>query len=144
MKNNVFKSALTLILIFAVFAGLLFGVNLFAAPLIAANDNAAELAPLFAVMPEAKGFELIYSAEDPAAPDYFDERYSVRLEDESFGEVSIYYEQALDCCAVRAAFKKPGQTRLILTSPDGSALAWPLTVSKDSYERGEPVPWTGR
>ena len=84
---------------------------------------------------------ILVSAEDPAAPDYFDERYAVRLEDESFGEVSIYYEQGLDCYAVRAEFKKPGSTRLILTAPDGSALAWPITVGKDTYDRGEPVPW---
>ena len=64
---NKIKSILSLLLIFAVFAGLLFGMNAIAGERIAANNNAAELAPLFAVMPEAKGFEAVYSAADPAA-----------------------------------------------------------------------------
>ena len=67
MKNDILKSVLALVLIFAVFAGLTLGVNVFAAPLIEKNNNAAALAPLMAVMPEAKGFEQIYDAADPAA-----------------------------------------------------------------------------
>lgn len=65
MKNTVLKSLLALVLIFAVFAGLILGVNVFAAPLIEKNNSAAALAPLFAVMPEAKGFEPIYEAGNP-------------------------------------------------------------------------------
>ena len=67
MKNDILKSVLALVLIFAVFAGLTLGVNAFAAPLIEKNNSAAALAPLMAVMPEAKGFEQVYDAADPAA-----------------------------------------------------------------------------
>ena len=59
-------SALALVLIFAVFCGLLFGVNVFAAPLIEKNGAAAALAPLMAVLPEAGGFTPVYEAENPA------------------------------------------------------------------------------
>ena len=66
-KSGFAASALVLVLIFAVFALVLFGINIFAAPLIAANGSAQQFAPLYSVMPEAKGFELIYDANDSAA-----------------------------------------------------------------------------
>lgn len=66
-KSGFAASALVLVLIFAVFALVLFGINIFAAPLIAANGSAQQFAPLYSVMPEAKGFELIYDTNDSAA-----------------------------------------------------------------------------
>ena len=66
-KSGFAASALALVLIFAVFALVLFGINIFAAPLIEANGSAQQFAPLYSVMPEAKGFELIYDANDSAA-----------------------------------------------------------------------------
>lgn len=66
-KTGFAASALLLVLIFAVFALVLFGINIFAAPLIEANGSAQQFAPLYSVMPEAKGFELIYDANDSAA-----------------------------------------------------------------------------
>ena len=66
-KTGFAVSALVLVLIFAVFALVLFGINIFAAPLIEANGSAQQFAPLYSVMPEAKGFELIYDANDSAA-----------------------------------------------------------------------------
>lgn len=63
-NKNVFGSALSLVLIFAVFALILVGVNVFAAPLIETNGSAAALAPLFSVMPGASGFEAIYDVND--------------------------------------------------------------------------------
>lgn len=66
-KNSVLGSALALVLIFAVFAAAIFGLNIAAAPLIEQNNAAAALAPLYQVMEEAKGFELVYDAADPSA-----------------------------------------------------------------------------
>ena len=66
-KNGSIRTLLISLVLFVVFAALLFGVNVFAAPIIASNGSAAELAPLYSVMPDAKGFELIYDAADPAA-----------------------------------------------------------------------------
>lgn len=66
-KTGFAASALVLVLIFAVFALVLFGINIFAAPLIEANGSAQQFAPLYSVMPEAKDFELIYDANDSAA-----------------------------------------------------------------------------
>ena len=66
-NKNIFGSALALLLIFAAFALILVGVNVFAAPMIEANGSASALAPLFAVMPDATGFEAVYDVNDPSA-----------------------------------------------------------------------------
>ena len=72
-KNNSFGSAaLCLILIFAVFAGILFGVNAYTAPIIEWNDNAAVLEPLYRLLPEAEGFKLLYDASKPEASELKD------------------------------------------------------------------------
>lgn len=67
MKKINAKSVIVLLVIVAVFMLALTGVNSYTAPLIEASGSAAELAPLYGVMPEAGGFELVYSAADPAA-----------------------------------------------------------------------------
>ena len=65
-NNNSFgSSAICLIVIFAVFAGILFGVNSYTAPVIEWNDNAAVLEPLYKLLPEAEGFKLLYDASKP-------------------------------------------------------------------------------
>lgn len=66
-NNGFFKSALVLVLIFAVFALALTGINTFTAPIIESNGSAQELAPLFGVMPDAQGFEPVYDAGAPEA-----------------------------------------------------------------------------
>lgn len=61
------KTLIVTVLTLALAFGLVYGVNLFAAPIIEANESSAAFEPLYAVLPEAKGFELLYSAADPAA-----------------------------------------------------------------------------
>ena len=66
-KKGFLGAALALVLIVLVSCGALFGLNIVTAPLIAQNGSAAALAPLYEAMPEAKDFELLYSAGDPSA-----------------------------------------------------------------------------
>ena len=66
-KSGFAASALALVLIFAVFALVLFGINIFAAPIIEANGSAQQFAPLFSVMPEAKDFDILYDINDSAS-----------------------------------------------------------------------------
>lgn len=66
-RNEKLKSALVMVLVFAVFALALTGMNIGLAPAIERSAAAGELAPLYAVMPEASGFEALYTAADPAA-----------------------------------------------------------------------------
>ena len=61
------KSALTIVIIVVLSVAILFGLGTVMAPIIAENGSAAALGPLFEIMPDAKNFECIYSAEDAAA-----------------------------------------------------------------------------
>jgi Na+-translocating ferredoxin:NAD+ oxidoreductase RnfG subunit len=77
-NKGIFATALSLVLIFAVFVLILVGVNVFAAPLIQSNGSAALLAPLYEVMPSAAGFELLYDGADGAASTLADVPATVR------------------------------------------------------------------
>ena len=66
-KKGSLGAAIALALIVLVSAAALFGLNTVTAPLIAANDSSAALAPLYELMPEAGDFELLYSADEPSA-----------------------------------------------------------------------------
>ena len=66
-KKEFSKSLAVLLVLFVLSALLLTGVNTVTAPLIEANGASAQFEPLFAVMPEAQNFDVLYSAQDPAA-----------------------------------------------------------------------------
>ena len=65
-KGSFLRSALTLIVLFLVFALLLTALNLWAAPLIEKGDASQKLGPLLEVLPGAGSFDLIYSADGSA------------------------------------------------------------------------------
>ncbi len=60
MKN--IKSIVVLVLCLALSLALISGINSHTAPIIEANAGAAEFEPLYAVIPEAQDFDLIYTA----------------------------------------------------------------------------------
>ena len=66
-KKEFSKSLAVLLVLFVLAALLLTGVNAVTAPLIEANGASAQFEPLFGVMPEAQNFDVLYSAQDPAA-----------------------------------------------------------------------------
>lgn len=74
---------------------------------------------------------ILYSDENDV---YFDESYTAELEDASYGTVSIEYDAELESCMISAEFKKPGQTLLIITSPDGDTTAYNLMIAKNTYD----------
>lgn len=66
-KKEFSKSVLALIAIVLAAVLLLTGLNFITAPLIAENGSAAAFAPLYAVMPDAAGFDQLYDAADPGS-----------------------------------------------------------------------------
>lgn len=66
-KKEFSKSVLALVAIVLVAVLLLTGLNFITAPLIAENGSAATFAPLYAVMPDAAGFDQLYDAADPGS-----------------------------------------------------------------------------
>lgn len=67
MAKNTMKTIAVLLCVIVLGGLLLTGVNSFTAPLIEANGASAQFEPLFAVMPEAENFEVLYSSADPAS-----------------------------------------------------------------------------
>ena len=67
----------------------------------------------------------------------FDDSYKASLEDESFGEVYIVYEENIESYMVNAKFKKTGDTKLILESPEGEKRTFSLTIRRNSYDIDE-------
>ena len=67
----------------------------------------------------------------------FDNTYVASLDDESFGEVSIVYEDNINDYMVNAKFVKAGETKLILESPSGEKRVFKLVVNKSSYDISE-------
>ena len=63
----------------------------------------------------------------------YDDSYTVALEDESFGKVWIAYEEGIEDYIIKASFEKVGDTKLILTAPDGAEYYYALTVERYSY-----------
>lgn len=59
MKKDAVKSVIVPVLVVVVFIAALTGVGAYTAPIIEANGSAAELAPLYEVMPDAAGFEAV-------------------------------------------------------------------------------------
>ena len=66
-KKEFSKPIVVLIALFVVAALLLTGLNTVTAPLIEANGASAQFEPLFAVMPEAENFDVLYDVNDAAS-----------------------------------------------------------------------------
>lgn len=67
----------------------------------------------------------------------FDDTYKVSLEDESYGEVYIVYEDNIESYMVNADFAKTGETKLILESPEGEKRVFALNIGRDTYDISE-------
>lgn len=66
-KKEFSKSLAVVLVLFIVAALLLTGINTVTAPIIEANGASAQFEPLFAVMPEAENFDVLYDVNDAAA-----------------------------------------------------------------------------
>ena len=64
----------------------------------------------------------------------YDDSYQVYLEDDSFGDVQIGYEENIESYLIYASFKKTGDTVLVLESPDGEKTMYDLSIERSSYD----------
>ncbi len=64
----------------------------------------------------------------------FDDTYTAYLEDDSYGDVHIVYEENISDYMINAEFAKSGNTNLILEAPDGSRRIFAVTINRSSYE----------
>ena len=64
----------------------------------------------------------------------FDDSYTVYLADESYGDVSIRYEEAVEAYFVHGELKKAGNTVLTMVSPTGEKTEYEVHIERDTYE----------
>ena len=74
----------------------------------------------------------------------YDDSYKVYLEDASFGEVHIGYEEGIECYLVYASFEKVGDTTLVLESPEGEKYYYDMTIGRDTYTITPRQPLSGQ
>ena len=67
----------------------------------------------------------------------FDDTYTVKLKDESFGEVHIGYIEEVHDYSIEADFKKIGKTEIIIESPSGEQTVILIDVKSDTYKLSE-------
>lgn len=87
----------------------------------------------FALLTEKRVYNTTVMVNGGSQNIEFDDTYTVYLEDESYGEVFIVYNENIQDYMVNAAFTKTGQTKLIVESPDGNKRTFSLDIYRDSY-----------
>ena len=70
----------------------------------------------------------------------FDDSYTVSLADAKYGDVSIYYDEALEDFFLHADFKRGGDTVLTMISPTGERTDYDLHVERDTYKVTKKAP----
>ena len=136
-KKETSKAVIAIVLICVIGAGLLFGVNAFAAPMIEANNASLAYAPLLAVMPEAKDFAPVYEQANAGASALVDVPETV---------VGIYEETSGAGYAVKLSTTQgyTGNTIefAIGVSVDGKITGAQLTAFNDTKDFGADYPST--
>lgn len=64
----------------------------------------------------------------------FDDTYKVYLTDESYGKLSIVYEENIEDYMVNAKFRKTGKTQVVLESPTGDKTTFEIDIKSHRYE----------
>ena len=64
----------------------------------------------------------------------FDSNYKVKLKDNEYGKVYIKYIESIGDYGIFADFNKPGETELIIESPEGEVVVYNLTIRKNSFD----------
>ncbi|MBR2712133.1 MAG: hypothetical protein IKE73_00325 [Bacilli bacterium] len=62
----------------------------------------------------------------------FDDSYKAYLEDSKYGDMDIVYDQ--DTWTIHVVFKKAGNTKFILESPDGKKRTFKIKIERDYYD----------
>jgi hypothetical protein len=65
---------------------------------------------------------------------YFDNTYTVYLQDKKYGDVEINYNKQINSYCINASFKKPGKTKLIIKTPNDQITKYNITIGKMTYD----------
>ena len=70
----------------------------------------------------------------------FDNTYTVYLEDSSYGDVSIKYDDGLEDYLIEAKFKKTGNTNLILEDSNGNKEIYEIDIKNNDFDINKKEP----
>lgn len=65
---------------------------------------------------------------------YFDDTYKAYLEDASYGDLNIRYEENIESYMVHAKFKKSGTTVLVVEDKKGNKKKYDITILRNTYD----------
>ena len=94
-------------------------------------------ATVLAVTGERSVYNTVLLVNNGSQGVQFDGSYEASLEDESFGEVTIEFNENIQDHMVKASFRKTGETKLILKAPDGTERVFRIDVHKSSVDIAE-------
>ena len=86
------------------------------------------------IQPPVYSTDILLSAEDPSEGVVFDDTYTAHFTDDSFGTLSIRYEDAIECYMVHAELRKQGKAEVVLESPDGEVARYDIEIGSSTYE----------
>ncbi|MBR6205632.1 MAG: hypothetical protein IKQ73_00470 [Oscillospiraceae bacterium] len=94
-------------------------------------------ATVLAVTGERSAYNTVLLVNNGSQGVEFDGSYEASLEDESFGEVYIDFDENIQDHMVKASFRKTGETKFILRAPDGTERVFRIDVHRSSVDIAE-------
>lgn len=94
-------------------------------------------ATVLAVTGERSVYNTVLLVNNGSQGVQFDGSYEASLEDESFGEVYIDFNENIQDHMVKASFRRTGETKLILKAPDGTERVFRIDVHRSSVDIAE-------
>ena len=94
-------------------------------------------ATILTVTGEKNAYNTVLLVNNGSLGVHFDASYEPSLEDESFGEVYIEFDENLQDYMVKASFRKTGETKFFLKAPDGTERVFRLDVHRSSVDISE-------
>ena len=76
----------------------------------------------------------------PENPTVEEKATMISLADAKYGDVSIYYDEALEDFILHADFKRGGDTVLTMISPTGEQTDYDLHIERDTYKMTKKAP----
>lgn len=136
-KKEFSKSIAVLLVLFVVAALALSGINTVTAPIIEANGASAQFEPLFAVMPDAENFEVLYDVNDAASTALVDVPATVQgVYSETSG---LGYAVTL---STTEGYTKEAITMTMAIDAEGKISALEITAYPETKDVGADYPLT--
>ena len=85
------------------------------------------------VPPRVYSTDVLISSDDPDGV-VFDDTYRAYFTDPSYGDLTMRYEDALECWIVHGDLRKAGKAEVVLEAPDGKAVRYDIDIRRSSYD----------